>query len=74
METEQAEISGDELKCFNITIDFSGSQEIEVIAKNRDNAEEKAMESADFYSANIETDCVSVVEIKNKRWREKLTP
>ncbi|MCD4831672.1 MAG: hypothetical protein K8R02_07710 [Anaerohalosphaeraceae bacterium] len=39
METEQAEIAGNELKYFNVTIDFSGSQEIELIAKNRADAE-----------------------------------
>lgn len=66
METGQAGIAGDELKYFNVTIDFSGSQEIEVKSKNRADTEEEAIEIADFYSVDIETDCVSVVEIKNK--------
>ena len=64
MEAEQAKISSGALRYFDVTIDFSGSQEIEVLATSKADAEEKATEIADFYSVDIETDCVSAVEIK----------
>ena len=62
METEQAKMAGGDLKYFDVCIEYSGKQNIRVLAVDKDDAEEKAEEEADQDNANIEIDFVSVRE------------
>lgn len=64
METEEAKIAEGRLKRFNITITYSGEQEISVLAVNKTDAERKARAETDSDFADIEIDWVTAREVK----------
>lgn len=64
MTTEKAMIADGELKYFEVTIEYGGTQEIKVLATDEDDAKEKAEEEADYDRADIEVDFISAREVK----------
>ena len=64
IETEEARVAEGGLKRFNVTITYSGEQEIPVLAVNKTDAERKARAEADSDFADIEIDWVTAREVK----------
>lgn len=65
MGTEQAKITDEKLKRFDVTVEYGGTQEIRVLAVDADDAKEKAKEKADYDQADMEIDSVSAREVKS---------
>ena len=63
-ETEKAEAEIENLKYFDVCIEYSGEQNLRILAVDKADAEKQAKEEADQNEADIEVDFISIREIK----------
>jgi len=64
LETEKAAVMAGTSKYYDVCIEYSGEQNIKVLAVSKFDAEEKAKDEACIDEADIEVDCVNAREIK----------
>ena len=65
MDIVRAETDSGKLKRFDVTIEYSGTQEIRVLATDEDDAKEKAKEEAHYDPSDMEIDSVYARKIKS---------
>ena len=64
LETEQAAIADGDLKYFDVCIQYTGEQNLKILAVSKADAEIKAKDEADIDDADIEIDLVHAREVK----------
>jgi transposase len=64
METESAKIADEKLKYFDVTIEYGGTEEMRILAVDKEDAKDQAKQEASIENADIEVDFVSVREVK----------
>lgn len=65
LETKKAKIKNNPPTYFNVTIEYSGTTNIKVLAVDAGAAEKQAEESFDLFDAETEVDDISAIKIKN---------
>lgn len=64
LKTEKAEAEIENLKYFAVCIEYSGEQNLRILAVDKTDTEKQAKEEADQNEADIEVDFISIREIK----------
>ena len=65
LETKKAKKKDNPPTYFNVTIEYSGTAEIEILAVDAEDAEEQAEERFDLFDAEIKIDDISAIKTKN---------
>ena len=63
-EAEQAKTADEKQKYYDVTIEYSGTEEMRILAVDEDDAKDQAKQESSIENADIEIDCISAREVK----------